>query len=171
MLSSITEYKPLGELCSITTGKLDANENNSNGRYPFFTCGKDTLSVDNYAFDGEAILIAGNGNIGHTKYFYGKFNAYQRTYVLMNFKADAHFIKIGIDAYLPRKILDETQGGAMPYIRLSTLTTLRIPFTTKDKQISIKTYYDTIVKRIEIETKILDLLFQQKSYFLNAMFI
>ena len=171
MLSSITESKPLGELCSITTGKLDANANNSNGLYPFFTCGKDTLSIDNYAFDGEAILIAGNGDIGHTKYYYGKFNAYQRTYVLMGFKADAQFIKMGIDTYLPQKISEETQGGAMPYIKLSTLTSLKIPFTTEEKQLSIRNHYDTIAQKVENETKILDLLLQQKSYFLNAMFI
>lgn len=171
MLSSIAEYKPLGELCSITTGKLDANANNQNGLYPFFTCGKDTLSIDNYAFDGEAILIAGNGDIGHTKYYYGKFNAYQRTYVLMSFKADAQFVKMGIDTYLPQKILEETQGGAMPYIKLSTLTSLKIPFTTEEKQFSIRNHYDTIAQKVENETKILNLLLQQKSYFLNAMFI
>ncbi|MDY2879782.1 MAG: restriction endonuclease subunit S [Candidatus Borkfalkiaceae bacterium] len=171
MLSSITEHKTLGELCSITTGKLDANANNLNGLYPFFTCGKDTLSIDNYAFDGEAILIAGNGDIGHTKYYYGKFNAYQRTYVLMGFKADAQFIKMGIDTYLPQKISEETQGGAMPYIKLSTLTSLKIPFTTEEKQLSIRNHYDTIAQKVENETKVLDLLLQQKSYFLNAMFI
>lgn len=171
MLSSIIEYKTLGELCLITTGKLDANASNQNGLYPFFTCGKDTLSIDNYAFDGEAILIAGNGDIGHTKYYYGKFNAYQRTYVLMDFKADAQFIKMGIDTYLPQKISEETQGGAMPYIKLSTLTSLKIPFTTEEKQLSIRNHYDTIAKKVENETKILDLLLQQKSYFLNAMLI
>lgn len=171
MLSNITEYKTLGELCSITTGKLDANANTSDGLYPFFTCGKDTLSIDNYAFDGEAILIAGNGDIGHTKYYCGKFNAYQRTYVLMNFKADAQFIKMGIDTYLPQKISEETQGGAMPYIKLSTLTLLKIPFATEEKQLSIRNHYNAIVKKVENETKILDLLLQQKYYFLNAMFI
>ena len=171
MLSSITESKPLGELCSITTGKLDANANNSNGLYPFFTCGKDTLSIDNYAFDGEAILIAGNGDIGHTKYYYGKFNAYQRTYVLMGFKADAQFIKMGIDTYLPQKISEETQGGAMPYIKLSTLTSLKIPFTTEENQLSIKNHFHTIAQKVENEIKLLELLLKQKSYFLNAMFI
>lgn len=171
MLSSITEQKTLGELCSITTGKLDANANNHNGLYPFFTCGKDTLSIDNYAFNGEAILIAGNGDIGHTKYYCGKFNAYQRTYVLMDFKADAQFIKMGIDTYLPQKISEDTQGGAMPYIKLSTLTSLKIPFTTEENQLSIKNHFHTIAQKMENEIKLLELLLKQKSYFLNAMFI
>ena len=171
LLSDIKEYKTLGELCAITTGKLDANANNPNGVYPFFTCGKETLFIDCYAFDGEAILIAGNGDIGHTKYYCGKFNAYQRTYVLMNFKADTQFVKMGIDTYLPQKISEETQGGAMPYIKLSTLTSLKIPFASDEKQLLIRRHYDAIAQKVENETKILDLLLQQKSYFLNAMFI
>ena len=158
-------------MCTITTGKLDANANNPKGVYPFFTCGKETLFIDCYAFDGEAILIAGNGDIGHTKYYCGKFNAYQRTYVLMNFKADAQFVKMGIDTNLPQKISEETQGGAMPYIKLSTLTSLKIPFTSDEKQLLIRKHYDAIAQKVENEIKILDLLLQQKSYFFNAMFI
>ena len=171
LLSGIKEYKTLGKLCTITTGKLDANANNPKGVYPFFTCGKETLFIDCYAFDGEAILIAGNGDIGHTKYYCGKFNAYQRTYVLMNFKADAQFVKMGIDTNLPQKISEETQGGAMPYIKLSTLTSLKIPFTSDEKQLLIRKHYDAIAQKVENEIKILDLLLQQKSYFFNAMFI
>ena len=100
-----------------------------------------------------------------------KFNAYQRTYVLMDFKADAQFIKMGIDTYLPQKISEETQGGAMPYIKLSTLTSLKIPFTTEENQLSIKNHFHTIAQKVENEIKLLELLLKQKSYFLNAMFI
>ena len=171
LLANITEYKTLGELCSITTGKLDANANNPNGLYPFFTCGKETLSINTYAFDGEAILIAGNGDIGHTKYYNGKFNAYQRTYVLMNFKANALFVKMGIDRYLPAKILEETQGGAMPYIKLSTLSSLKIPCPSISEQQDIENKYQAIDRKIENEIRYAELLQQQKAYFLNAMFI
>ena len=154
------------------TGKLDANAMVSNGKYRFYTCAKDYFHIDTYAFDDEALLISGNGeNVGYIHYYNGKFNAYQRTYVLMSFKADAQFVKMGIDTYLPQKISEETQGGAMPYIKLSTLTSLKIPFTTEEKQLSIRNHYDTIAHKVENETKILDLLLQQKFYFLNAMFI
>jgi len=171
LLSNITEYKLLGELCSITTGRLDANANKPNGLYPFFTCGKETLLIDTYAFDGEAIMIAGNGDIGHTKYYCGKFNAYQRTYVLMNFRSNAHFIKMGIDTYLPRKIIEETQGGAMPYIKMSTLESLKIPYVSEKAQLAIKNNYDVIVKKLDQEVKMLGLLLKQKSFLLNTMFI
>ena len=71
----------LGDCCDIKTGKLDANACSKDGRYPFFTCGQEILRIDNYAFDCEAIIISGNGEIS-AKYYNGKFNAYQRTYVL-----------------------------------------------------------------------------------------
>lgn len=171
LFSDIKDYKILGELCDITTGKLDANANNPDGAYPFFTCGKETLSIDCYAFDGETIVIAGNGDIGHTKYYDGKFNAYQRTYVLMDFKANAKFVKMGIDTYLPQKIAEETQGGAMPYIKLSTLLSLKIPYVNFDEQCSIVKQYDSIARKLENEICLLGLLQKQKTYLLNAMFI
>lgn len=71
----------LDNCCDIKTGKLDANASKEDGIYPFFTCGQDVLKIDKYAFDCEAIIISGNGEIS-VKYYKGKFNAYQRTYVL-----------------------------------------------------------------------------------------
>ena len=67
-----------------TTGKLDSNASTENGVYPFFTCSKDILKIDTYAFDQKALLLAGNNAAGKydVKYYSGKFNAYQRTYVL-----------------------------------------------------------------------------------------
>ena len=80
------EYKELVELVNITTGKLNANSMKENGLYPFFTCSEKPFKIDTFAFDDEAILISGNGSqVGHINYYKGKFNAYQRTYVLFDF--------------------------------------------------------------------------------------
>ena len=115
----------LGDICTITTGKLDANAATPKGKYPFFTCSRDTFWIDDYAFDGDAILISGNGDVGHTKLYSGKFNAYQRTYVLTNFgDLDYRLVKQYIDFTLLPVVYTELQGGAMPYIKLSTLTEL-----------------------------------------------
>lgn len=111
----------LRELCSIRTGRLDANAAVENGRYPFFTCSREELRINKYSFNGEAILLAGNGDVGHTKYYSGKFDAYQRTYVLMDFKINPKLIKCYIDMAVPTIVQKELQGGAMPYIKLSTL--------------------------------------------------
>ncbi|MDO4224528.1 MAG: restriction endonuclease subunit S, partial [Bergeyella zoohelcum] len=77
------EWKQLGEVAEIKTGKLNANAAEKDGVYPFFTCNEEPYRINSYAFDMEAILISGNGSqVGHVNYYKGKFNAYQRTYVL-----------------------------------------------------------------------------------------
>lgn len=74
----------LGDLVSIKTGKLDANAAVEGGKYPFFTCAREVYAIDTFAFDCEAILLAGNNAVGefNVKHYQGKFNAYQRTYVI-----------------------------------------------------------------------------------------
>lgn len=84
-LSAVTgERGELGDHVTIKTGKLDANAASEGGLYPFFTCAKEIYSIDHYAFDCEAILLAGNNAVGdfNVKHYSGKFNAYQRTYVI-----------------------------------------------------------------------------------------
>lgn len=75
-------YTIASKLTDIVTGKEDANFSSPQGKYKFFTCSNDTLSCDEYVFDASAILIAGNGDF-NVKHYTGKFNAYQRTYVLI----------------------------------------------------------------------------------------
>lgn len=72
------------DVFNTTTGKLDSNAMIEGGQYPFFTCAKEVFAIDKYAFDQEALLLAGNNAAGKydVKYYKGKFNAYQRTYVL-----------------------------------------------------------------------------------------
>lgn len=76
------EVKYMKDFLNVITGKEDANFATQNGEYAFFTCGDEILKCNQSAFSGKAILIAGNGNF-NVKYFDGKFNAYQRTYVLI----------------------------------------------------------------------------------------
>ena len=78
------EIKKLGSLVNLKTGKLNSNAATPNGDYPFFTCSQETFRIDHYAFDTEAILLSGNNAQGiySVKHYNGKFNAYQRTYVI-----------------------------------------------------------------------------------------
>ena len=69
------------ELTEVITGKEDANFSSPDGLYKFFTCSNIPLQCNEYAFDSSSILIAGNGDF-NVKHYSGKFNAYQRTYVL-----------------------------------------------------------------------------------------
>lgn len=74
----------LGDIVSFRTGKLNSNAAVEDGEYPFFTCSQETYRINTFAFDTECVLLAGNNANGiyPLKYFKGKFDAYQRTYVI-----------------------------------------------------------------------------------------
>jgi len=76
--------KFLPDVADITTGKLDANAAVIGGEYPFFTCAPEPSQIDSFVFDEDAVLLAGNNAQGnfHISRYNGKFNAYQRTYVI-----------------------------------------------------------------------------------------
>lgn len=100
------EWKTLGEIvATIKTGKLNANAMVENGKYPFFTCDANPFKIDTYAFDTEAIIVSGNGSqVGHINYYKGKFNAYQRTYIIADCAEEITlgFLLIYLKAYLRR---------------------------------------------------------------------
>ena len=105
-------YVKLGDICQITTGKLDANAQVDNGIYPFFTCAEQPFKIDSFAFDTEALLISGNGaNLGYINYYKGKFNAYQRTYVLDLFSENIQYIKWALKVLLPKRIAIEKSSS------------------------------------------------------------
>ena len=117
----------LGDICEITTGSLNANAMVESGKFAFFTCAREVYAIDNYAFDTEALLVSGNGaNVGYIHYYKGKFNAYQRTYVLDKFSCDILFVKFFLDKYLKKRIAQEKNEGNTPYIVLSTLQDMKI---------------------------------------------
>ncbi|MEQ5030023.1 restriction endonuclease subunit S [Morganella morganii] len=121
------EEQVLSVLCSIKTGKKDVNEGNPDGIYPFFTCANEPTWSDSYSYDCEALLIAGNGMLGRTHYYNGKFEAYQRTYILSDFQGvDVSFLHQYILFWLMRDIEREKQHGAMPYIKLGLLQNFRV---------------------------------------------
>ncbi len=76
------EYLTINNITNVVTGKEDANFSTPDGKYPFFTCSREKLLCSKAAFNGKAILIAGNGDF-NVKHYNGEFNAYQRTYVLI----------------------------------------------------------------------------------------
>ena len=96
----------LGEYFPIKTGKKDANVSSQNGKYPFFTCAQEQLLCDNYSFNGSAILLAGNCDF-NVKWYDGKFEAYQRTYVLAPYDP----CLLGYLYYLMKHFLEDITTG------------------------------------------------------------
>jgi type I restriction enzyme S subunit len=131
------EKQRLGYEAIISVGNKDVNEGNPDGEYPFFTCSKERTFSDNYSFDLEALLIAGNGEVGLTQYYKGKFEAYQRTYVLCGFKNNPHYFRYYIASLLPVALLNQSIGSVISYIKKGDLThfPILIPIIREQKDV------------------------------------
>lgn len=147
------EYKKIGSFCNITTGKLDANAANENGLYPFFTCSKTPLSINTHAYDCECVLIAGNGDL-NVKYYKGKFNAYQRTYILQLKKeaigVDMRYIYAFFTLYI-EDLRRKSIGGIIKYIKLGDLTNALLPLPNITTQLAIVSELDKINELIRLK--------------------
>ena len=116
----------LDEYCSIFTGKKNANASVDGGKYKFFTCAPDALQIDSYIYDGNAIIISGNGAYtGRTRFYSGRFDLYQRTYactLLDGINPDYIFpLYWFVKLELSKKIMGGTRGSAIPYIVMNDL--------------------------------------------------
>jgi len=128
------EIKLLEDMVSIKTGKIDSNRAVENGKYPFFTCAKDTYYINEYAFDCEALMLAGNNATADydVKHYKGKFNAYQRTYVITINDTDIvkyKYLKIIIENNLGN-LKRNSIGSQTKYLTLGVIKSLKIPLPT-----------------------------------------
>lgn len=113
----------LGEIVIIKTGKRDANFGSINGKYEFFTCAKEPIKCNSFSFSGEALLLAGNGDIGNISYYYGEFEAYQRTYVLQPYLENVYlrYLYYYLLSYWVQYNLAQMFGATIPFIRLGNV--------------------------------------------------
>lgn len=142
---------PISNLLNIKTGKEDANFATSDGKYPFFTCGDKILNCDDYAFEGKAILLAGNGTFGIKRYV-GKFNAYQRTYVLIP-NEESHFPQVyfAVKAQA-QQLTDGSRGSIVKFITIGDIENINLVIPTDHSVCS---------------TKLLNNLFDQSDYLIK----
>ncbi len=120
--------EPIGKYTRIKTGKLDANASSVDGKYPFFTCSKEPLKISNYSYNCECVLVAGNGDL-NVKYYSGKFDAYQRTYIIESTNKqvlDVKYLYYFLEKYV-EKLREQAIGGVIKYIKLGYLTDAKIP--------------------------------------------
>jgi len=161
----------LGDMVNIKTGKLDANAAVANGKYPFFTTSEETFKIDTYAYDDEAILVAGNGNL-NIKYFYGKFNAYQRTYILTkkeNINVNIKYIYYFLDKYL-ETLRSLSIGGVIKYIKLENLVNPVLDLPTIEVQNKVVKKLDTLKKILDMYRKKINILSDFNKSLFTIMF-
>lgn len=113
----------------ITTGKEDANHAKINGKYKFITCGDNSLMCDDFKFEGKSVLVAGNGNF-NVKYYDGKFNAYQRTYIVKNDKIIGNlYYTLLFNTELFRK---KSNGSIIKFITIDMLNKIDVPIFSNE---------------------------------------
>ena len=140
----------IGELTKIKTGKLDANASSEEGKYPFFTCSKEALRISTYSYDCECVLVAGNGDL-NVKYYNGKFDAYQRTYIIeddSSGKLHMPYLYYFMESYV-NELRQQAIGGVIKYIKLGNLTDALVELPPINQQ-------KAIVERLEKTRGILD---------------
>ncbi len=131
----------MGKLTRIRTGKLDANAADEDGTYPFFTCAVEPLRINTPSFDCKAVLVAGNGDL-NVKYYEGKFNAYQRTYVIESLdeeKLVPRFLYAFLDIYVS-ELRKQAIGGVIKYIKLPYLTeaVINLPSSAEQRAFALR---------------------------------
>ncbi|MFS9037863.1 restriction endonuclease subunit S [Streptococcus timonensis] len=160
----------LGQLVSIQTGKLDANEAIPGGKYPFFTTAKEISCINEYAYDDEVVLVAGNGDL-NVKYYKGKFNAYQRTYILTsNSNVRMKYLYYFLDKYI-EVLRYQSIGGVIKYIKLNNLSDAQIPMRSTIEQDKIIRILEKLDNEIIIRNKQLSELSNLVKSRFNEMFI
>ncbi len=162
-MASAWRTAKLGELVTFKTGKLDSNAAVPGGDYPFFTCSQETLRTNTYSFDTECVLLAGNNANGifPLKYFHGKFDAYQRTYVVK--PRDPAVLTTKFLYYSLRPKLSELRsfstGAATKFLTLTILneTEIKVPPLSMQRRIAgILFAYDDLIENSQRRIKILE---------------
>nr|WP_318741970.1 restriction endonuclease subunit S [uncultured Treponema sp.] len=141
----------LGDFCDVVTGSLDANAQDEKGKYAFFTCGVEVYKTKQYAFDCDAILLGGNNASGDYKMhrYNGKFNAYQRVYVISGAnKIILDYFEYVIKYWLPH-LKKNSQGTTTRFIKLSQVNGMYVPLPPLAEQKRIVAAIEKFMPLIE----------------------
>jgi type I restriction enzyme, S subunit len=148
----------LGDLCIFQTGKLNSNRAVVGGEYPFFTCSQETFAIDRYSFDQRAILLAGNNAAGKysVKYYEGKFDAYQRTYVISvkdENNLSYHYLREVLNTRL-NELRDASVGSSTKFLTLKLLQNLPISLPAIKEQRKIAEILSSVDEKITVNKKL-----------------
>lgn len=173
------EIAKLGKIAIIRTGRLDSNAAVIGGRYPFFTCDPNTLSIDVWAYDTEAVLLAGNNASGNytAKYYKGKFNAYQRTYIIESANEEElniRYLCYALNQQL-RLLKTMSSGSTTKFLTVRMLDNLDIPLfgiNIQTQIVNILSAYDDLIENNQKRIKLLEEAAQRlyKEWFVDLNF-
>jgi type I restriction enzyme S subunit len=164
------EEKTLSEICNrITNGKANAEDHEEDGLYPLFDRSEVIKRSNKFAFDGEAVIIPGEGMRFQPKHFKGKFNLHQRAYALMEHQVDARFVYHSLDRYkdvLARKAVQSTVLS----LRLPIVENFVIATPKEWEQQKIADCLTSLDELITLEAQKLDTLKTHKKGLMQQLF-
>ena len=167
-------WTKLPYITQIKTGKRDANHAKEDGQYRFYTCSAEYSMADTYAFEGESIIVPGNGDIGLVFYYDGKFEAYQRTYVINGFKGQTKYLYYYFYYKWREKNTYKQFGTAIPYVRMANFEEFEIPLAPLEEQKriveSIEKQFAKLDEARDLIQKSLDSFADRKSAILHKAF-
>lgn len=172
------EYVKLKNIAKYPTGKLDSNAAVEGGQYPFFTCAQTAAAIDTFAYDGEYVLLGGNNANGNFPVFYykGKFNAYQRTYLIQptSDNIDTKYLYYAVQLKL-NQMRSNASGTATKFLTKPILDNINIEYRRIDEQrciSSILSAYDDLIENNNRRIKILEQMAENlyKEWFVRLRF-
>ena len=138
----------LGNLLPIVTGKKDANFGTKDGLYPFFTCSQEPIKAPSYSFDANAILLAGNGDL-NVKIYRGKFEAYQRTYVLVPYQNEHLYICYRTIQDNLRKLIHGASGSTIKFITKGMIEDIDVLIPNNEIILKFNNYSEVVLTKME----------------------
>lgn len=168
------EYRKLKTLAKYPTGKLNSNAAVEDGEYPFFTCAHDIFRIDQYSYDGEYVLLGGNNASGDFPIFYynGKFDAYQRTYLIQPLSEDTDtkylYYSIGLKLH---QMKANASGTATKFLTQPILNNINIEYRDIEEQKRIAGILSTYDSLIENNKKRISLLEQMAENLYKEWFV
>lgn len=168
------EEKKIKDLCSITTGNSNTQDQTPEGKYPFYIRSDKAVRSDKYLYDCEAVLTIGDGNIGKVfHYVNGKFDLHQRVYKMADFKnIDGKYFFYYFSSMFYERAMMMTAKATVDSVRLEMISEMDIykPELLKE-QVAIAAFFTQIDNLISKNEQQLDKLKNIKKACLEKMFV
>lgn len=168
------ENNYIDEVCKITTGQSNTQDQKEDGKYPFFIRSEKIAKSNRYLYDLEAVITIGDGNIGKVfHYINGKFDLHQRCYMMYNFNPDIYpkYFYYYFATHFYDRVIKMSAKATVDSVRLDMIAKMAIKMPSYAEQTQIASFFSNLDKQIELQEQKLEKLKQIKSACLNKMFI
>lgn len=168
------EQRKAKDLCSITTGKSNTQDQVQDGKYPFYIRSDVPVRSNRYLYDEEAVITIGDGNIGRVfHYVNGKFDLHQRCYKMADFKAlTAKYFYYYFSTKFYERAMSMTAKATVDSVRLEMISDMEIKFPKSTiEQTNISELLTNLDNLITLHQRKLEKLNELKKSMLDKMFI